>query len=93
MECQKIKKNSLKLMLTQQTLDLACFESHLGPNWIYSWYMALSVHGFLVVEEYFLPGSYVDKLTNACKTWDLTGLWTENVSKCKIELKSVYLTW
>ena len=25
-------------------------------------------------------------------TWDLTKRWTENVSKCKIELKSVYLT-
>ena len=25
-------------------------------------------------------------------TWDLTKRWTENVSKYKIELKSVYLT-
>ena len=25
-------------------------------------------------------------------TWDLTERWTENVSKYKIELKSVYLT-
>ena len=25
-------------------------------------------------------------------TWDLTKSWTENVSKCMIELNSVYLT-
>ena len=26
-------------------------------------------------------------------TWDLTGRWTENVSKYKIEQTSVYITW
>ena len=26
-------------------------------------------------------------------TWDLTERWTENVSKYKIEQKSVYITW
>ena len=26
-------------------------------------------------------------------TWDLTKSWTENVSKYKIEQKSVYITW
>ena len=26
-------------------------------------------------------------------TWDLTEMWTENVSKYKIEQKSVYITW
>ena len=26
-------------------------------------------------------------------TWDLTEMWTENVSKYNIELISVYLTW
>ena len=35
--------------------------------------------------------------TNICVlnlvTWDLTEMWTENVSKYNIELISVYLTW
>ena len=35
--------------------------------------------------------------TNICVlnlvTWDLTEIWTENVSKYNIELISVYLTW
>ena len=26
-------------------------------------------------------------------TWDLTERWNENESKCKIELKSVYIIW
>ena len=34
----------------------------------------------------------VVKLSNVCKTWDLTAQWTENVSKYKIEQLSVSLT-
>ena len=37
--------------------------------------------------------TYDVKLTNVCKTSDLTAISTENEVKYKIELQSVYLTW
>ena len=43
-----------------------------------------------IVHKY---GIYMKSLSLTWKTWDLTEMWTENVSKYNIELISVYLTW